>query len=346
MECEGKWTLLRGVQMFSFCCCFSWECHWAGTAAGAMSSDSLPNGWITMFTSRRNWELGQADQEMSPGYIQTDRRWLPEESLQPVRAPKQEAFVIFQMHTLYWGGCSQALSLFLSALEQETSVEGRIHSHLHAGGGWHGVRGQSGRQQGELCFREHLSTVALCSKQTCQFGMCMFLQAVLCRMEETEVADGQRRSVTLALSKEHNPTIYEERMRIQRAGGTVRYLKFCSMKMKRTPEAESCSAAGSLRFQLWVFISEEGLWTETLNKKEIRKWDSVQEFLLIIVMKSHASILPTSSPKHFQSVFFFFFLSFLLVVTKLENSCCILPLKASEDDTEEIQKWTVSEADN
>uniref|UniRef100_A0A3Q4GK01 Integrin-linked kinase-associated serine/threonine phosphatase 2C n=1 Tax=Neolamprologus brichardi TaxID=32507 RepID=A0A3Q4GK01_NEOBR len=31
-----------------------------------------------------------------------------------------------------------------------------------------------------------------------------------------------RRSVTLALSKEHNPTIYEERMRIQRAGGTVR----------------------------------------------------------------------------------------------------------------------------
>lgn len=46
-------------------------------------------------------------------------------------------------------------------------------------------------------------------------------QAVLCRMEAA--ADGVRRSVTLALSKEHNPTIYEERMRIQRAGGTVRY---------------------------------------------------------------------------------------------------------------------------
>lgn len=45
-------------------------------------------------------------------------------------------------------------------------------------------------------------------------------RAVLCRMEAA--ADGQRRSVTLALSKEHNPTIYEERMRIQRAGGTVR----------------------------------------------------------------------------------------------------------------------------
>lgn len=50
-----------------------------------------------------------------------------------------------------------------------------------------------------------------------------FLQAVLCRMEETEAAGGQRKSVTLALSKEHNPTIYEERMRIQKAGGTVRY---------------------------------------------------------------------------------------------------------------------------
>ncbi|XP_019964216.1 integrin-linked kinase-associated serine/threonine phosphatase 2C isoform X2 [Paralichthys olivaceus] len=45
-------------------------------------------------------------------------------------------------------------------------------------------------------------------------------RAVLCRMEAA--ADGQRRSVTLALSKEHNPTMYEERMRIQRAGGTVR----------------------------------------------------------------------------------------------------------------------------
>ncbi|XP_071352320.1 integrin-linked kinase-associated serine/threonine phosphatase 2C isoform X2 [Trachinotus anak] len=46
-------------------------------------------------------------------------------------------------------------------------------------------------------------------------------RAVLCRMEAA-AADGQRRSVTLALSKEHNPTMYEERMRIQRAGGTVR----------------------------------------------------------------------------------------------------------------------------
>ncbi|KAI3353854.1 hypothetical protein L3Q82_004859 [Scortum barcoo] len=49
-------------------------------------------------------------------------------------------------------------------------------------------------------------------------------RAVLCRMEATGGADGERRSVTLALSKEHNPTIYEERMRIQRAGGTVRFI--------------------------------------------------------------------------------------------------------------------------
>ncbi|TSX85979.1 Integrin-linked kinase-associated serine/threonine phosphatase 2C [Bagarius yarrelli] len=45
-------------------------------------------------------------------------------------------------------------------------------------------------------------------------------RAVLCRMEPTK--DGVERCVCVALSKEHNPTIYEERMRIQRAGGTVR----------------------------------------------------------------------------------------------------------------------------
>ncbi|XP_013888267.1 integrin-linked kinase-associated serine/threonine phosphatase 2C [Austrofundulus limnaeus] len=45
-------------------------------------------------------------------------------------------------------------------------------------------------------------------------------RAVMCRTETAE--DGQKKTVTLALSKEHNPTIYEERMRIQRAGGTVR----------------------------------------------------------------------------------------------------------------------------
>lgn len=46
-------------------------------------------------------------------------------------------------------------------------------------------------------------------------------RAVLCRMEQEEKGS-DKKCVTLALSKEHNPTIYEERMRIQRAGGTVR----------------------------------------------------------------------------------------------------------------------------
>ncbi|KAF5898600.1 integrin-linked kinase-associated serine/threonine phosphatase 2C isoform X1, partial [Clarias magur] len=45
-------------------------------------------------------------------------------------------------------------------------------------------------------------------------------RAVLCRVEHTE--DGEEKCVCVPLSKEHNPTIYEERMRIQRAGGTVR----------------------------------------------------------------------------------------------------------------------------
>lgn len=132
--------------------------------------------------------------------------------------------------------------------EQETSVEGRLHGHLCAGGGRHGVRGQSGRQQGTLGFNyfylyqnNTLCPLGLAVSQSCYttaplwfpleliclklivLHVCPCLQAVLCRMEATGGADGQRRSVTLALSKEHNPTIYEERMRIQRAGGTVRY---------------------------------------------------------------------------------------------------------------------------
>lgn len=52
--------------------------------------------------------------------------------------------------------------------------------------------------------------------------MCV-VQALLCHVEHTE--DGEERCVCVALSKEHNPTIYEERMRIQRAGGTVRWAR-------------------------------------------------------------------------------------------------------------------------
>ncbi|KAK1168696.1 integrin-linked kinase-associated serine/threonine phosphatase 2C isoform X2 [Acipenser oxyrinchus oxyrinchus] len=43
-------------------------------------------------------------------------------------------------------------------------------------------------------------------------------RAVLCRA----AGEDSKKMSTLALSKEHNPTQYEERMRIQRAGGTVR----------------------------------------------------------------------------------------------------------------------------
>lgn len=67
------------------------------------------------------------------------------------------------------------------------------------------------------------------------------LQAVLCR---TEAAADAEKSVTLALSKEHNPTIYEERMRIQRAGGTVRYTTaagFSSVSLTSSVRALKCS---------------------------------------------------------------------------------------------------------
>ncbi|KAM9732781.1 arf-GAP with coiled-coil, ANK repeat and PH domain-containing protein 2 [Menidia menidia] len=94
-------------------------------------------------------------------------------------------------------------------------------------------------------------------------------RAVLCR---TEVApDGGRRALTLALSKEHNPTIYEERMRIQRAGGTVRDGRVLGLldvsrsigdgQFKRcgvisTPEIRSCRLTASDRF---VLLACDGL---------------------------------------------------------------------------------------
>lgn len=42
-------------------------------------------------------------------------------------------------------------------------------------------------------------------------------QAILCRYNEES-----QKHTALSLSKEHNPTQYEERMRIQKAGGNVR----------------------------------------------------------------------------------------------------------------------------
>lgn len=64
-------------------------------------------------------------------------------------------------------------------------------------------------------------------------------------MEESEAAGGKRKSVTLALSKEHNPTIYEERMRIQKAGGTVRYPEFYTLLAKSTTEISALTCRES-----------------------------------------------------------------------------------------------------
>lgn len=43
------------------------------------------------------------------------------------------------------------------------------------------------------------------------------VQAILCRYNEES-----EKHTALSLSKEHNPTQYDERMRIQKAGGNVR----------------------------------------------------------------------------------------------------------------------------
>ena len=63
--------------------------------------------------------------------------------------------------------CISADELFPAAsvssvcdVEQEAGVEGRLDGHLPAGGGRHGVRGQPGRQQGELGITRHVTAAA------------------------------------------------------------------------------------------------------------------------------------------------------------------------------------------
>lgn len=121
-------------------------------------------------------------------------------------------------------------------------------------------------------------------------------RAFLCR-EEMGEQDGDKRHVTLALSKEHNPTIYEERMRIQRAGGTVREGRVLGVlevsrsigdgQYKRcgvisTPDLRRCQVTPSDRFLVLacdglfkVFSADEAvkyvlniLQDETVEKKE------------------------------------------------------------------------------
>ncbi|KAM3615831.1 uncharacterized protein V6R79_008442 [Siganus canaliculatus] len=97
-------------------------------------------------------------------------------------------------------------------------------------------------------------------------------RAVLCRVEAGGAAEGGRgRPLTLALSKEHNPTIYEERMRIQRAGGTVRDGRVLGVlevsrsigdgQYKRcgvisTPDLRRCQLSASDRF---IILACDGL---------------------------------------------------------------------------------------
>lgn len=93
-------------------------------------------------------------------------------------------------------------------------------------------------------------------------------RAVLCRVEEV---GEERRVVSLALSREHNPTLYEERIRIQRAGGTVREGRVLGIlevsrslgdgQYKRcgvisTPDLRSCTLTSADRF---ILLACDGL---------------------------------------------------------------------------------------
>ncbi|MBN3314655.1 ILKAP phosphatase, partial [Atractosteus spatula] len=118
-------------------------------------------------------------------------------------------------------------------------------------------------------------------------------RAVLCRGAE----ESPGKFATLALSKEHNPTCYEERMRIQKAGGTVRDGRILGVlevsrslgdgQYKRCgvismPDVRRCQLTSSDRFMILacdglfkVFAPEEAvkfvmgiLQDEALEKKE------------------------------------------------------------------------------
>ncbi|XP_069830006.1 integrin-linked kinase-associated serine/threonine phosphatase 2C isoform X2 [Dendropsophus ebraccatus] len=81
-------------------------------------------------------------------------------------------------------------------------------------------------------------------------------RALLCRMnEETQ------KPTVLSLSKEHNPTQYEERMRIQRAGGNVRFvLLACDGLFK------AFSAEEAVNFIL-SHVQDEGSQTEDMDAR-------------------------------------------------------------------------------
>lgn len=70
-------------------------------------------------------------------------------------------------------------------------------------------------------------------------GVLLSSQAILCRYNEES-----QRHAALSLSKEHNPTQYEERMRIQKAGGNVRYQRVAGAPGGATVDARETSAGG------------------------------------------------------------------------------------------------------
>lgn len=117
-------------------------------------------------------------------------------------------------------------------------------------------------------------------------------RAVLCRVEHFD--DGGEKCMCVPLSKEHNPTNYEERMRIQKAGGTVRDGRVLGVlevsrsigdgQYKRcgvisTPDVRRCPLGPKDKFVILacdglfkVFLAEEAV--QFVNK--ILKDDSVE----------------------------------------------------------------------
>ncbi|XP_061576600.1 integrin-linked kinase-associated serine/threonine phosphatase 2C [Cololabis saira] len=123
-------------------------------------------------------------------------------------------------------------------------------------------------------------------------------RAVLCR---TAGGDG-RRAVTLALSREHNPTIYEERMRIQRAGGTVRDGRVLGVlevsrslgdgQYKRigvisTPDLRRCRLSANDRF---ILLACDGLF-------KVFSADEAVRFVLDVLQDSDPDSDPGPGPR-------------------------------------------------
>ncbi|XP_054649464.1 integrin-linked kinase-associated serine/threonine phosphatase 2C isoform X2 [Dunckerocampus dactyliophorus] len=131
-------------------------------------------------------------------------------------------------------------------------------------------------------------------------------RAVLCRMEAEGGSTEERRPATLALSKEHNPTIYEERMRIQRAGGTVRDGRVLGVlevsrsigdgQYKRcgviaTPDLRRCQLTSSDRF---IILACDGLF-------KVFSADEAVKFVLDLFQEGGADQKLTDKEEQFEA---------------------------------------------